>query len=504
MAINSLIKPLALVALLLAISFAGKAQLTQQEEDSIQQRYSAELRVTGKTFVAYFRPHYKQIYSLPERGFLSKIDSARDAFFRVLKGYMHRLDFDFAQEQNLEINYYFDKMLAEYPYNHEVFTGEVAPAKSKLTERLSKNLPDFNKPDYLQKSDFTDYARAYFSYLIYEELKDPSYKDVDNRNLKAIWHLLPLYVTDRACLEFWQYDYLSYHIDNFGIKNIDEIYRAFTATSGDTADLRKIKELYTSDSIGRTDHLITTYKKAGPFALDMHIFLPDGMAEGKKRPAIVFLHGGSWSEGKPDWFFWSCQGYAKKGWVACAVEYRIYGREGTLPFDAVKDARSAIRWLRMHADEYGIDTNRIVVSGNSAGGHLALTCAMADKWNEATDDLHYSPVPNLIMVNSGVYDLTDQSTAWIRKDLQDKDLVKTISPNFLVHKGLPPILAIHGTSDGNVPFASAEKFKDEMLKAGNSIEFHPITNATHFIWYDPRWLDEVSNTRIAFLQKSGY
>ncbi len=493
-----------LVFLVVAISFAGRAQLTQQEEDSIQTRYMAELGVTGKTFIAYFRPHYKQIYTLSEKAFLTKVDSARAVFFRVLKGYMHRLDFDFAQEQVLEINYYFDKMLAEYPYNHEVFTGEVAPAKSKLIERLDTHLPDFNKPDYLEKSDFTDYARAYFSYLIYVELKNPAYKDADNRNLKAIWKLLPLYLTDRGCLNFWQYDYLSYHIDNLGIKNIDGIYRAYVATCDDTANLRKVTELYKADSVGRTDHLIKVYKQAGPFALDMHMFLPAGKAEGKKRPVIVFLHGGSWSEGKPDWFFYNCQGYAQKGWVACAVEYRVYGREGTLPFEAVKDARSAIRWLRMHAAEYGIDTSRIVVSGNSAGGHLALTCAMADKWNEATDDLHYSPVPDLIMVNSGVYDLTDQGTAWIRKDLSDKDLVKTISPNFLVHGGLPPMLAIHGTSDGNVPFASAEKFKDEMGKAGNSLEFHPIVNATHFIWYDPRWLDEVSQTRIAFLQKSGY
>ena len=90
----------------------------------------------------------------------------------------------------------------------------------------------------------------------------------------------------------------------------------------------------------------------------------------------------------------------KKGWV-CAVEYRIYSRQGTLPFEAVKDGRSAIRWLRQHADEYNLDTNRIVASGNSAGGHLALDCALADIWNEATDDLHYSPVPNLLMINSG-------------------------------------------------------------------------------------------------------
>ena len=66
------------------------------------------------------------------------------------------------------------------------------------------------------------------------------------------------------------------------------------------------------------------------------------------------------------------------------------------------------------------------------------------------------------------------------------------------------MLAIHGTIDGNVPFASAEKFRDEMIKAGNKLEFHPIPNAPHFIWLDERFQEELSNTRIAFLKKSGY
>jgi alpha-beta hydrolase superfamily lysophospholipase len=66
------------------------------------------------------------------------------------------------------------------------------------------------------------------------------------------------------------------------------------------------------------------------------------------------------------------------------------------------------------------------------------------------------------------------------------------------------MLAIHGTSDGNVPFATAEKFKDEMVKAGNKLEFHPIAGAPHFIWLDTKFQDEVGNTRIQFLQKSGY
>lgn len=126
--------------------------------------------------------------------------------------------------------------------------------------------------------------------------------------------------------------------------------------------------MYADDSAGRQGHLIRTYKSAGKFKLDMHIFLPDSILKNTPKPAIIFFHGGSWSEGKPDWFFESCKNYAKNGWVACAVEYRIVSRHNTSPFDAVKDARSAIRWLRQNASQYLIDTNRIIASGNSSGG----------------------------------------------------------------------------------------------------------------------------------------
>lgn len=78
--------------------------------------------------------------------------------------------------------------------------------------------------------------------------------------------------------------------------------------------------MYTSDSAGRQGHLIKTYKSVGGFNLDMHIFLTESFLKNQQRPAIVFFHGGSWSEGKPDWFFETCRTYTKKGWVACAVE----------------------------------------------------------------------------------------------------------------------------------------------------------------------------------------
>ena len=181
--------------------------------------------------------------------------------------------------------------------------------------------------------------------------------------------------------------------------------------------------------------------------LEIHIFLPKENMQNKKVPAIVYFSGGSWSEGKPDWNFSACKSYAEIGWVGVTVEYRLANRQGTLPFEAVMDAKSAIRWLREHSDEFNIDVNKIVVSGNSAGGHLVLATALVANWNEKSDNLKYSCVPNVLMVNSGVYDLTDENTLWIRQDLRNRNqsetLVKEISPIYLIKKYFPPTLIIH-------------------------------------------------------------
>jgi acetyl esterase/lipase len=376
---------------------------------------------------------------------------------------------------------------------------------SKISQKLKGNIADFNKPELLNNSDFTNYLKAFFHYQINLELKNPVYKNSDNQELDAVWKLIPRFISNPKCREFWQCDYLYNHIDNNGIKDIESIYANFKSTCNDTVYLTKVKAIYSDDSIGGQGHLTKIYKTVGSFNLDIHLFLPDSLWSDNKKPVIIYFHGGSWSEGKPDWFFYECKSDAKRGWVACAVEYRTSGRYGTLPFDAVMDAKSAIRWLRQHASEYNMDTDKIVASGNSAGGHLVLCTALADKWNEKTDDLQFSAVPNVLMVNSGVYDLTDQNTAWIRKDLKDKNLVKEISPDYLIKKNLPPTLIIHGTDDQNVPYSSAQKFVTEMIKAGNSsIEFQSLKGAGHFIWFDPKYSPEVSKLRSGFLTKLGY
>ncbi len=489
--------------ILLLFSYYLQAQESQKAISAEQQSYLGELKTLGGKFSGEFYPNYSRIYAMPEKVFVAKIDSARTDFDAALSKYQSKLDPNYVAGQRAEIKYYFDKILIEYPRTNEIYSGKPINLSSKIIERLRTNLADFNKPELLTNSDFTSYFKAFLSYQTYLELKKGAYKNQDNQHLQAQWKLIPKYVSNQKCREYWQYEYLYNHIDNDGIKGIEPIYKAFNASCKDTSFLNKVNNLYAEDLAGKQGHIIKTYKTVGPYSLDIHLFVPDNKPEA--RPAIVFFHGGSWSEGKADWFFRTCQEYAKKGWVACAVEYRTFGRHGTLPFEAVMDAKSAIRWLRQNADAYKIDTNKIVATGNSAGGHLALTTALVDNWNEKTDNLAFSAKPNALIINAGVYDLTDDLTAWLRKDLKDKNQAKEISPNYLVRKDFPPALIFHGNLDRNVPYKTASKFGEDMINAGNTnIFFQPLNGAGHFIWFDPKQSDKMAKAKAKFIEKLGY
>ena len=473
------------------------------QSSSEKEKYLAEQKTAGNSFSSYFYPNYSKIYSLTEKKFVLKIDSARNIFESLLQKYVEQLDSEFVTSQRIGIKYYFDKILLDYPNNHDTYrqTGKRTHLSNKLSKRLQSNLKDFSNPELLSNSDFKEYVRAHFYHLTTEELNTLDYKGTDNQMLNVVWKLIPQIISNDACREFWQSEYIFNHIDNNGIKNIEEIVKNFRAFCKDRSLVKKINDIYSEDSMARQQHIIKVYKSVNSINLDLHLFLPENIQSTAKHPVYVYFHGGSWSEGKPDWGFSSCENYAKKGWVGVAVEYRTVSRHNSLPFESVMDARSAIRWLRKNASLYNIDTTKIVATGNSAGGHLVLTTALATKWNEETDDLQISPIPNVLLVNSGVYDLTIDNTMWITKNLKNKELVKEISPNHLEKRNMPPLLAIHGTNDGSCPYWTAVKFKDEAEKINTNFKFHELTGAGHFIWYDPKYVEQISKWRKDFLSK---
>ncbi|TDQ06201.1 alpha/beta hydrolase [Pedobacter metabolipauper] len=399
---------------------------------------------------------------------------------------------------------YFDKILIEYPAGHEIYSKDRPEGYPIIEQKIKGNLLLFNDPSLLGNSDLMPFIQSFLGYKINKELNKPIYAGLYNKRLYAMWHLLPQYVREERCKNFHQYRLLFDHVTHNGTKYTQELFQEFKKQCRDSTLTAKLEQVYQDSRNDLKDHQVVEYKQIGNYGLDLHIFKKDNPAGNNKKPLIVFFHGGSWSEGQPSWHFQACRKYAENGWVACSVEYRIFGSQGTLPFAAVMDARSAIRWLREHGNELGIDTGKIVATGNSAGGHLVLTTALSDQLNEKSDHLQFSPVPNVLLVNSGVYDLTDEKTAWIRKDLLNKDSVIRISPNELIRKNMPPILLIHSNVDQNVPYASAQKFARLSQLAGNTVEFKSMNEGGHFIFDDPRYVQTVFAWRRDFLKALGY
>lgn len=477
-------------------------------QDSLRKVYFSKQKIVSNQFSNEFYPNRTQIYSLDEKEFLNKIQSLKAHFDLEASTYKKQfgsVDAKFIAGELRDIEYFFDRIIQDYPYFHENHTGKKVKLSKSVQKKLEKHLQDFNNPELLSSNDVKSYIEGFLRHQSSEEVKKELYKHSDNKRLDAYLNLIPKYFTNQACKEYWQYHYLYAHLDDWGSKNIAKAVQSFLSTCKNPSYVKTIDSIYTESNNSYKGHLIKTYKTVNGFNLDLHIFLPDSSYQKTKRPVIVYFSGGSWTKATPEWHFYNCANYAKNGWVAVAVEYRVADRYETTSFEAVKDARTAIRWLRMNAEVYNIDSNQIVATGNSAGGHLVLATALANEVNENTDHLNFSASPNLLMVNAGVYNLyADGSTDWISKKLKDKTLAKKISPQQLLRKGLPPMLIIHGTNDQSVDYATAKTFAEEMKQLGNQFEFETLEGATHYIWYDRRFSAKVANLRKAFLRKHGY
>jgi acetyl esterase len=112
------------------------------------------------------------------------------------------------------------------------------------------------------------------------------------------------------------------------------------------------------------------FKTVGELPLRIFYSSPEKLKQGDKRTAVVFIHGGGWVNGGTDVFFMHARYFALRGAVGFSIEYRLVKPNGPYVADCLADCKSAIRYLRAHAKELGIDPNKIVVIGDSAGGHL--------------------------------------------------------------------------------------------------------------------------------------
>ena len=228
------------------------------------------------------------------------------------------------------------------------------------------------------------------------------------------------------------------------------------------------------------------YKKVNGYELKVDIFYSKGIQQKANNPAIAFFHGGGWVFGDPSEFHEACIRYALKGFVTFSFQYRLsinedgsYPHPDITPVESVKDARTAVRWLRENAESLRIDHEKIVVGGQSAGGQLVWSTALFDTINENTDNLSISTVPNAMLLYSSAYNAME---AWIDMLLGERrDEIWTISPHHNLKENTPPAIAFHGKSDDQVLFYIVIFFQEKMRKLGNQFELITFEDRKHYL-----------------------
>jgi acetyl esterase/lipase len=201
--------------------------------------------------------------------------------------------------------------------------------------------------------------------------------------------------------------------------------------------------------------------------LRLYLVSPRECKASDRRAAVVFIHGGGWTEGDPDQWFPQCRYFALRGAVGASVQYRL--ATGTNHLEAcVSDCQAAIAYLRRHAAELGVDPRRIAVVGESAGGHLAAalgTVSVEAGLSESAPDA-------LVLLNP----ITDLTTRWGERL---GSAARQFSPLHHISKRTPPTLLIHGAADSVVGIRQARAFHQRMLELGNQSRLVEVPGADH-------------------------
>jgi acetyl esterase len=218
---------------------------------------------------------------------------------------------------------------------------------------------------------------------------------------------------------------------------------------------------------------VETYKKVGDTELKVWIFSPKEPV--KNQPAIVFFFGGGWKSGSPTQFERHCRHFAERGIVGIAADYRVASRHDVKPAQCVADAKSCVRWIRTNAERLGVDPERIVAAGGSAGGHLAAATATLPTLDEPGEDAKISSQPNALilfnpcLITAPIKDVEFENSG--RFTVESAGCEPTaLSPMHHLREKLPPTLILHGKADKTVPYNTVEAYANAAKKLGNRCE----------------------------------
>lgn len=242
------------------------------------------------------------------------------------------------------------------------------------------------------------------------------------------------------------------------------------------------------------------YKKASATNLEIVVHYPPSWKESDKRPAIVFFFGGGWTGGKIQQFEPQATYLAERGMIAARADYRVKSRQGVTPDKCVDDAKSAVRWLRQNAGKLGIDPDRIVAAGGSAGAHIAACTALSEGPEPEGEDLKVSSKPNALVLFNPVLRLDVPQL--LDRLGNDQVLAKRISPTLHLTKTSPPTILFYGTADKLI--VQAEEFMKRSKELGQRTELFTADGQAHGFFNRSPWQERTLQRADDFLASLGF
>jgi acetyl esterase/lipase len=210
----------------------------------------------------------------------------------------------------------------------------------------------------------------------------------------------------------------------------------------------------------------------------------------RERPAVLVFHGGGWRSGDRYQARYNlCRRYLSQGFLVANVDYRL----GAIPL-AAEDAATAWRWFSEVAQKYGADPRRIVITGVSAGAHLALLTAFQSPVQPAAVVNFYAPSNLQLLLSSHLIPdvLFGENAA---------SLARRLSPQTYIRPGLPPVFSVHGTGDEIVPPAQTVALTESIRAAGGEASVLFIQDGKH--GFSPRQQEIAYAAVFAFLRQRG-
>ncbi|MEO1656034.1 MAG: alpha/beta hydrolase, partial [Bacteroidota bacterium] len=331
-----------------------------------------------------------------------------------------------------DTEYRYKRHALRYPNSYHWNTGrtKLAPVNSNYFTQIMQG--SFANPALLASDDYIRCVNTYLDILSVGKYK---FRHLEGAPLPRIDSRYDAIIELKAhprIQDFFIKDHFKKCINNYRVEALTYSYGRSARDCSTKLLRQEIEEIYEQGYTRREEaDTMILYRQIGSVKLFAHIFYPQTKIE-KKKSAQLFFHGGGWAIGMPEWGYNAAKNAAKEGRVGICFDYRLRHVHGTGIREAVSDALTAVAWVREQAGLLGVDPQRLLADGFSAGAHLALSACMISNPEKFGVDSKYSTIPNAAILGSCPYDVSTRDAYDVTYD------PKEISPLYLVKNNLPP------------------------------------------------------------------